>query len=58
MVEEQLRCGSCKAIITNIEGSTKFQCPNCGKSTIIRCKHCREIAAKYKCQECGFEGPN
>ena len=58
MTEEQLKCGSCKAIIANIGGSTKFQCPNCGKSTIIRCKHCREIAAKYTCPECQFEGPN
>jgi len=55
---EQLVCGSCKARITNDEGNTIFNCPSCGKSTIIRCKHCREIAAKYKCSECGFEGPN
>lgn len=58
MTEEQLKCGSCKARITNLEGSAKFQCPSCGKSTIIRCKHCREIAAKYSCPECKFEGPN
>ena len=58
MVTEKLVCTSCKAIITNLGGSTKFQCPNCGKSTIVRCKHCRDIAAKYKCASCGFEGPN
>jgi len=33
-------------------------CPKCGKYQIIRCKHCREIVAKYKCPECGFVGPN
>jgi len=58
MTEEKLKCGSCKAILTNLEGSTKFQCPGCGKSTIIRCNHCRKLATKYKCHECGFTGPN
>jgi hypothetical protein len=58
MVEQQSKCGSCKANLANLEGSAKFQCPNCSKTTIIRCKHCRKIAAKYKCDECGFEGPN
>jgi LSD1 subclass zinc finger protein len=58
MVKEQLKCGSCKAIIANLTGSAKFQCPKCGKSTIIRCKHCRSIAVKYKCHECNFTGPN
>ena len=58
MTQEQLKCGSCKAIVANIVGSVKFQCPKCGKTEIIRCKHCRAIAAKYKCHECGFEGPN
>ncbi|MBW2989181.1 DUF1610 domain-containing protein [Candidatus Woesearchaeota archaeon] len=58
MPEEQLKCGSCKALITNIGGSVKFQCPKCGKYTIIRCRHCRQIASKYSCPECGFTGPN
>ncbi|MBW2975181.1 DUF1610 domain-containing protein [Candidatus Woesearchaeota archaeon] len=58
MPEEQLKCSSCKAIITNIEGSTEFQCPKCGKAKIIRCRHCREIAARYTCPECNFSGPN
>ena len=51
-------CSSCKKRITNIEGSVQFKCPKCGKSTITRCKNCREIAAKYKCHDCGFVGPN
>jgi hypothetical protein len=41
-----------------MEGVVKFLCPKCSKPEIIRCKHCREIVAKYKCPECGFEGPN
>ncbi|MBU0615683.1 MAG: DUF1610 domain-containing protein [Nanoarchaeota archaeon] len=51
-------CTSCKKSITNDTGTTRFNCPNCGKEEIIRCRHCREIASKYKCSQCGFEGPN
>ncbi|MCL4363519.1 zinc finger domain-containing protein [Candidatus Marsarchaeota archaeon] len=36
---------------------TEFSCPKCGKSTIIRCDHCRKITNIYRCNECGFEGP-
>jgi len=55
---EELKCSSCKKRITNISGSVKFKCPACGKTEIVRCKHCREIVAKYVCPECKFEGPN
>jgi len=47
-----------KGRITNMEGSVTFNCPKCGKSEIVRCTDCRKIAAKYKCSECGFTGPN
>ncbi|MCL4383203.1 MAG: zinc finger domain-containing protein [Candidatus Marsarchaeota archaeon] len=36
---------------------TEFKCPNCAKTAIIRCDHCKEIFNSYKCEECGFEGP-
>ncbi len=52
------KCVSCKSKITNDTGSTTFKCPSCGNRDIIRCKNCRKIAAKYRCPECGFEGPN
>jgi len=55
---EKLVCSSCKKQIANEPGNVKFMCPNCGKFQIVRCRHCRKIAAKYKCPECGFEGPN
>ncbi len=55
---EKIYCSSCKVRITNIGGSAVFKCPNCGKSEIIRCANCRKLATKYKCPECGFEGPN
>ena len=51
-------CSSCKKQITNIVGTADFMCPKCGKEKIVRCKECRKIAAKYKCKECGFVGPN
>ncbi|MBL7054235.1 RNA-binding protein [Candidatus Woesearchaeota archaeon] len=58
MAEEKFVCLSCKKRITNTLGTTRFKCPNCAKSEIIRCRHCREIVAKYKCALCNFEGPN
>ncbi|MBN1386586.1 DUF1610 domain-containing protein [Candidatus Woesearchaeota archaeon] len=51
-------CLSCNTRITNEKGSTQFPCPKCGKYNIIRCTHCREIATRYTCPNCGFSGPN
>lgn len=50
-------CNSCKKEITNETGAVEFPCPQCGKSIIIRCEHCREVVATYSCPSCGFEGP-
>lgn len=58
MSEEKIVCSSCKKRISNSEGTARFKCPNCSKFEIIRCMHCRELVAKYKCPECKFEGPN
>jgi predicted RNA-binding Zn-ribbon protein involved in translation (DUF1610 family) len=55
---EPLTCISCKKRVTNTEGSASFKCPACGVYDFVRCKHCRELAAKYRCPNCGFEGPN
>ena len=52
------RCISCNTSVVNDAGSARFQCPNCGKYTIVRCSKCRKIVTKYKCPGCGFEGPN
>ncbi|RJQ15492.1 RNA-binding protein [Candidatus Woesearchaeota archaeon] len=51
-------CISCKKDVANDTGNVHFLCPNCNKYEIIRCKHCREIVAKFVCPECNFEGPN
>ncbi|MFH0868449.1 MAG: zinc finger domain-containing protein [Candidatus Woesearchaeota archaeon] len=58
MEKEKLVCSSCKKNIANSKGTAVFNCPNCGKQQIIRCMHCRKIAAKYICPACNFEGPN
>ncbi|MFC1697487.1 zinc finger domain-containing protein [Nanoarchaeota archaeon] len=57
-MEKEIICLSCKVKLANLTGSVKFKCPKCGEFEIIRCKHCRDIVAKYKCAACGFEGPN
>ena len=58
MTQNQKSCISCHKRITNLSGTVQFKCPNCDKYEIIRCEHCRKVASKYKCAECGFEGPN
>jgi len=42
-MSEELHCSSCKKKITNDVGAVIFKCPKCGKTDIIRCRHCREI---------------
>ena len=44
--------------LSNERGSVVFKCPACGKSTINRVFQSRVLATKYKCKDCGFEGPN
>tara|TARA_Y100000031_G_C8054075_1_gene307531 strand:- start:384 stop:617 length:234 start_codon:yes stop_codon:yes gene_type:complete len=51
-------CNSCKREINTIKYNTRFSCPGCGKQEIVRCGHCRQIAAKYTCSGCKFVGPN
>jgi LSD1 subclass zinc finger protein len=51
-------CSSCKTPLANTKGSIKFACPQCSKTELHRCAHCRTIAATYTCPECGFSGPN
>lgn len=55
---EEPICTSCKKRITNLEGTTRFSCPQCTKHEVIRCGHCRTTVAKYTCPGCGFVGPN
>ncbi|HLC64632.1 MAG TPA: zinc finger domain-containing protein [Candidatus Nanoarchaeia archaeon] len=55
---EEIFCSTCKKRIANVHGTASFKCPNCKDFQIIRCAHCRSIAAKYACPNCGFSGPN
>ncbi len=57
-MKDKLECSSCGVDITNDTGNVRFKCPQCGEQEIIRCRHCREIAAKYTCKKCWFSGPN
>lgn len=52
-----LKCTSCKENVVSQENFTKFNCPMCGKSEIIRCLRCRKTGNIYICPDCGFEGP-
>ncbi|MFW6449589.1 MAG: zinc finger domain-containing protein [Nanoarchaeota archaeon] len=58
MADKKYLCSSCKKDITNDIGSTRFNCPSCGNVEVVRCYDCRKLGTRYKCHECGFEGPN
>ncbi len=48
-----------KEKVSNIPvGSVSFPCPNCTKSVIVRGFNKRRLATPYKCECCGFIGPN
>jgi predicted RNA-binding Zn-ribbon protein involved in translation (DUF1610 family) len=49
------KCISCSKPVSR--DSVEFRCPKCGKSNIIRCRHCRIVSQGYTCTECGFQGP-
>ncbi|MBS3170558.1 RNA-binding protein [Candidatus Woesearchaeota archaeon] len=57
-MEKVLKCSASKTELTNDKGSVIFKCPKCGQADIIRSYHSRELATKYECPKCGFEGPN
>ncbi len=50
-------CSSCGRLISPTERGVAFYCPNCGRVLIWRCNKCRKLTIKYKCPNCGFEGP-
>ncbi|MFH1212039.1 MAG: zinc finger domain-containing protein [Candidatus Woesearchaeota archaeon] len=55
---KEFECDVLKTKLTNDRGSAVFLCPSCSKGTICRSRKARDIVIKYKCSECGFEGPN
>ncbi|RLG18975.1 RNA-binding protein [Nanoarchaeota archaeon] len=54
---DKLFCVSCGKEITNDVHAVFFNCPNCGEFVVARCGMCRKKGVKYKCPNCGFEGP-
>jgi predicted RNA-binding Zn-ribbon protein involved in translation (DUF1610 family) len=56
-MKEKEYCSTCKADISVVENSTIFNCPNCGKTKIVRCGKCRILVVPYECPECHFIGP-
>ncbi|MDA4128224.1 MAG: zinc finger domain-containing protein [Thaumarchaeota archaeon] len=50
-------CTSCNRPILPGDRATKFMCPNCHEVLIWRDSKCRKFSRKYKCSNCGFEGP-
>ena len=39
------------------EAASKFHCPSCSQVFVWRCEKCRKFSRRYKCVNCGFEGP-
>ncbi|MCK4635175.1 MAG: DUF1610 domain-containing protein [Candidatus Aenigmarchaeota archaeon] len=52
-----MKCITCGTNLISEEKFTRFKCPACGKSEIIRCKSCRVRKIPYKCEKCEFRGP-
>jgi Zn-ribbon RNA-binding protein len=50
-------CTSCNRPVKPAERAAKFNCPDCNVQLIWRCEKCRKFSRRYKCQNCGFEGP-
>src|SRR5439155_18837476 len=50
-------CTSCNRPILPRSKSSRFYCPNCHQVLIWRDELCRQFSRRYKCANCGFEGP-
>jgi Zn-ribbon RNA-binding protein len=50
-------CNSCNRPIKPAERAVHFNCPNCHETVIWRSEKCRKFSRRYKCLNCGFEGP-
>ena len=50
-------CSTCGSHIMAKNNFVQFDCPECGKFRIVRCKSCKDHSNKYRCSECDFVGP-
>lgn len=53
----ELFCTTCKAAVPKGTGYSRFPCPSCGETEVVRCDRCKALVNRYKCAKCGFEGP-
>jgi len=51
------KCNSCGMDVIARSNFTRFACPNCGNTQIVRCNTCKTGSNKYVCVECNFVGP-
>ncbi|MBI2547627.1 MAG: RNA-binding protein [Candidatus Aenigmarchaeota archaeon] len=56
-LEKNLQCNTCGTNVLSKKNFVQLNCPQCGKTEIIRCSTCKNLGAKYRCKECNFEGP-
>ena len=54
---EKKICSTCRSHVMSKDNFVQFDCPDCGKTQIVRCKTCKDLSNKYKCTECEFIGP-
>lgn len=52
-----MKCTSCNTNLLSEDNFTKFKCPSCLESDIVRCAKCRLRSNVYACGKCGFKGP-
>lgn len=52
-----MKCTTCGTNLISEERFTRFSCPSCRETEIVRCESCRVKKIGYKCEKCGFTGP-
>ncbi|MBI4173336.1 MAG: RNA-binding protein [Candidatus Aenigmarchaeota archaeon] len=52
-----LKCMSCGRKVETEKQWVEFKCPQCTKTSILRCESCKKLENPYECKECGFVGP-
>ncbi len=52
----ELICTTCNVNVLAKNNFVQFDCPNCGKERIVRCKTCKNLSNKYVCKSCSFVG--
>lgn len=56
-MNEENKCISCGESILVTKYFSRFKCPNCLETIIVRCHKCKSNSVEYVCPKCGFKGP-